>query len=427
MKIGYASIDITPPVGVELCGYGYFPGRRAEGVTDPLYARAVSIQQGEKTLLLINCDLIGLTQKITDGVKEQLSRRLNLDRKSIMILCTHTHTGPATGTLIACGEMDDSYMASLPGLLIQAGCEAGKHPREVKEIKYLKIPIEPIGFNRVFKGGPVDNNIRGLVFNFVEGDPLAIVNYACHPVTLGPQKHVSADYPGRVIKNLSDHGYDGLFLNGFCGDIDPVSNLEKWGSGTEDTIDAYGKRIVNAFLQQVSDETTVNDTMTADTVINDISINNLEIGAYEIKIDLKLQPYDDAKIDEEYNLFKKGTNEELAKIWAETMRKYLNTTENPYIESVIVQIFKIDKILFVGFPGEAFTELGTIIKNSLSDYHVITLGNCNSTMRYIPTEEDIINRRYAGYSSCFIYSRLPLVPGEGERLAQMTVSFMELV
>lgn len=417
MKVGYAAIDVTPPVGVELCGYGYFSGRRAEGVMDPLYARAVSIQQGGKTLLLINCDLIGLTQKVADSVKEQLSRKLNLDRKSIMILCIHTHTGPATGTLIACGEMDDSYMASLPGLLIQAGSEACKHLREVKEIKYLEIPIEPIGFNRVFKGGPVDNNIRGLAFYFVEGSPLAMVNYACHPVTLGPEKHISADYPGRVIKVLSDHGYDGLFLNGFCGDIDPVSNLRKWGSGTEDTIDAYGKRIANAFLQQVSDGTIVNYTIT----------DKLEIDAYEIKIDLKLQPYDDEKIDEEYNLFRKEANEEVAKIWAETMKKHLNTAENPYIESVIVQIFKIGKILFVGFPGEAFIELGTNIKNSLRDYHVITLGNCNSTMRYISTEEDIINRGYAGYSSCFIYSRLPLVPGEGERLAQMTVSFLELV
>ncbi|NLC44062.1 MAG: hypothetical protein GX783_07235, partial [Clostridiales bacterium] len=90
MKAGFASIDITPPIGVELCGYGYFLGRRAESVMDPLYVRAVSIQQGEKAILLINCDLIGLTQEFTDGIKEQLCSRLGLEKKSIMIACTHT-------------------------------------------------------------------------------------------------------------------------------------------------------------------------------------------------------------------------------------------------------------------------------------------------------------------------------------------------
>jgi neutral ceramidase len=408
MKVGYASIDITPPIGVELCGYGYFLGRRAERVMDPLYARAVSMQQGEKTVLLINCDLIGLTQELTGDIKEQLSKKLGLAKKSIMVSCTHTHTGPATGVLIGCGEVDDSYMDSLPDLIIQAGVHAYENMRGIKGLKYInKLPIEPIGFNRVDKTGSVDNNVSGLLFEFNEGNPLAIVHYACHPVTLGPSKDISADYPGRVVKALSDQGYDGLFVNGFCGDVDPVSNLERWGSGTGQTIDEYGRRIANAFLNGIDNATWLNSE----------DFNESTIEAYEYTIDLKLQPFDEAKIDEENNIYKDQANGQVAGIWADKMKKYLKTAENPYIESVTVQILRVANILLVGLPGETFTELGMIISKSLPDYHVITMGNCNFTMRYIATKEDIINRGYAGHTSCFIYGRLPLIPGEGERLA----------
>ncbi|NLB43031.1 MAG: hypothetical protein GX815_12420, partial [Clostridiales bacterium] len=379
-------------------------------VMDPLYARAVSIQQTEKVILLINCDLIGLTQDLTDNIKEQLSKKLDLAKKSIMISCTHTHTGPATGVLIGCGEVDDSYMNSLPALLIQAGVKAYESMRGIKGIKYInKLPIDPIGFNRVDKVGPLDNNVSGLVFEFNEGNPLAIVHYACHPVTLGPAKDISADYPGRVVKALSENGYDGLFLNGFCGDVDPVSNLVGWGSGTAQTIDEYGHRIANAFLQNIEDG---------------ISINIEDLDAYETTIDLNLQNYDEAKIDEEYNIYRDQMNGQVVGIWADKMKEYLRTSQNPYIESVYVQILKVGNILLVGFPGETFTELGLIIFRSLPDYNVLTLGNCNLTMRYIATEGDIINRGYAGHTSCFIYGRLPLVPGEGERLAQELVSFI---
>ena len=63
MLIGYSEVDITPPVGVELCGYGYYPGRISTGISDPLFVRA-------KRLLLLNCDLLTVSRKILDEVKQ---------------------------------------------------------------------------------------------------------------------------------------------------------------------------------------------------------------------------------------------------------------------------------------------------------------------------------------------------------------------
>ncbi|NMB13399.1 MAG: hypothetical protein GX977_14075, partial [Firmicutes bacterium] len=87
-----------------------------------------------------------------------------------------------------------------------------------------------------------------------------------------------------------------------------------------------------------------------------------------------------------------------------------------------VQVLRIGKAILVGFPGETFTKLGLIIKEALPDWHVMTLGNANHVMRYIPVKEDIEARNYAGHDSCRVYDRLPLQPGAGEHLAEAALA-----
>ena len=68
MKIGHGKAKITPPLGVELSGYGYFLKRRNKGVLEDLYARAVVIEfQGERALLF-EADLIGLTPELSSAL-----------------------------------------------------------------------------------------------------------------------------------------------------------------------------------------------------------------------------------------------------------------------------------------------------------------------------------------------------------------------
>jgi neutral ceramidase len=444
MKVGYSTIDITPNLGVELSGYGWFLGRKAEGVLDKLYARAVAFEgynkgynkdyyednldknkdknedgrDGNKTLdkdtnirmLLINCDLIAINKLISDTVKQQISDEIGIKKTNIMIVCTHTHTGPATGKLKGCGEPDENYHNTLTGLLIEVGKSAFKNLRVVKNIKSISKEIEPIGFNRVSKEGPVDNYVRGITFCFNEGKPLAILSYGCHPVTLGPLRQISADYPGRVIKALNKEGFDGVFLTGLCGDIDPLQNLIKWGSGTPEVIDEYGRRIVNVLFDSIS---------TAKTTYIDPCLD-----AFEINLCLNLQQYKYEDIDRQVEIHehKKEENPGLykaAKIWAGEMKARLEKSTEPYLEFLTVQVFRIGDALLIGFPGEVFTMIGTIIRQSLTEFNILALGNANYTMRYMPTRDDIEKKGYAGLLSCLLYLRLPLQPGECERMAEI--------
>lgn len=64
LKIGMARTDITPPVGVELCGYGYYLARQNTGVLDTLYARALYAEDSRRgqNVLLIASGLVGVDE-----------------------------------------------------------------------------------------------------------------------------------------------------------------------------------------------------------------------------------------------------------------------------------------------------------------------------------------------------------------------------
>ncbi len=107
---------------------------------------------------------------------------------AILILCTHTHTSPACTFTIGCGEVDPGYVDMLIEKMVKAGTAAVDGGKEVKRVRWVKQPVEPIGYNRAIPDGPVDNNLYSLVFELDGSRPFVFASYSCHPVTLGPSK-----------------------------------------------------------------------------------------------------------------------------------------------------------------------------------------------------------------------------------------------
>ena len=63
MRAGFGKAEITPPLGVELAGYGYYLHRTADRVLDPLFVRAAAFERDGERYLLIS--LMVLQQKIS--------------------------------------------------------------------------------------------------------------------------------------------------------------------------------------------------------------------------------------------------------------------------------------------------------------------------------------------------------------------------
>ncbi len=96
LHVGYGERVITPPLGVDLCGYGFYLGRRAESVLDDLKARAVWLESAGQKLVLVGCDVIGFTVEEADSLRAKIASSLGMPRSAVLLAATHTHCGPAT-------------------------------------------------------------------------------------------------------------------------------------------------------------------------------------------------------------------------------------------------------------------------------------------------------------------------------------------
>src|SRR5579884_577080 len=78
VRAGAATVDITPPVGRPMGGYG----RRTEvsrGVNDPLLARTLVLAQGDTEIALVVCDLLGVGTDLVGAIREAVERSAGID------------------------------------------------------------------------------------------------------------------------------------------------------------------------------------------------------------------------------------------------------------------------------------------------------------------------------------------------------------
>ena len=112
MRAGFGRIEITPPRGVELAGYGYYLKRQCDSVRDPLYLRVLMLEAGGEKQLICCFDLLGVSREISDRVIREAGK-LGIPRERVMTVSIHTHTGPVIRYHNGCGEVDEAYVTAL--------------------------------------------------------------------------------------------------------------------------------------------------------------------------------------------------------------------------------------------------------------------------------------------------------------------------
>jgi len=121
VKAGFGKVDITPRVGVELCGYGPYLCRSSTRVLEPLFAPGVGVEQGALRWVVVSCDLIAVNTPTVRRVRALVRAATGLRDDQIMVHCTHTHSGPCTlPELIGWGAPDELYFEILPHRIAKA-------------------------------------------------------------------------------------------------------------------------------------------------------------------------------------------------------------------------------------------------------------------------------------------------------------------
>ena len=90
---GTAKVDITPPVGGLMYGYGARGANVSTGVHDPLYAKAIVLDDGTTKLAIVALDLGSISALNTANVKQRVKSATGIE--NVLLVASHTHSAPS--------------------------------------------------------------------------------------------------------------------------------------------------------------------------------------------------------------------------------------------------------------------------------------------------------------------------------------------
>tara|TARA_R110001592_G_scaffold96331_4_gene276746 strand:- start:56234 stop:57664 length:1431 start_codon:yes stop_codon:yes gene_type:complete len=225
MRAGVAKMDITD--------------REAGAVNDPLFAKAMVLDDGNTKLVIITLDVVAvegigpIPEGFMQTVRTQIQKKLGIPPSNVLINASHCHG-------IVRKDVDQLtleavFAANGNMVKVKAGTGTGFENRIMENRRvYLKngnqadmrraYPFPPD--EEIDKIGPIDPEIGILRLDKLNGDNLAVIyNFAVHPIQGVPNGGNTADIIGFASKVIEDNmeGTMAFFLQGCGGDINPVS------------------------------------------------------------------------------------------------------------------------------------------------------------------------------------------------------------
>jgi neutral ceramidase len=237
---GTAKVDITPPLGIPMCGYAERT-LGAQAIHDPLFARVVVLTDGRVSLALVASDLVWL---YSPRIVEEARKRWGLDH---VVLCgSHTHSGPIDAPSPWHAAMEDKVIAAIGEAkagLFAARIGAGKGTVDASCFGYNRRFVKPDGTVEMWwnnsarkPNGPTDPTVRVIRIDDESGRPRAVLaHHAAHSVVLGSGNvQISADYPGATVARIEEElGKDvmAMFFQGGGGDVHPYDAVLSGDAG----------------------------------------------------------------------------------------------------------------------------------------------------------------------------------------------------
>lgn len=236
LEAGAAKVDITAPVGAPLNGYGSRMGRESTGVHDPIWSRAVFLDDGTTRLFLVSLDLVAINPELRKRVLELAPGVVSPE--NIILTATHTHNGHGG----MCRAIPLRFVSGrfMPEVLEATAAGVAKSMQNAYDnrrraaLGYATGVQQGLSANRRYPGGPVDEQIGVILVEDSDGNPITfITNFAAHPTSVSDEDAYlfSADYPGYYyleMESLMGPDCVAVFLNGAEGN-QTIGNPENKG------------------------------------------------------------------------------------------------------------------------------------------------------------------------------------------------------
>jgi neutral ceramidase len=440
LRIGIAEVNYTPEVGMDMAGNYRGDDYASRGVHDSLYARAIvaTNDTGEK-IALLTVDICFIPKESVDLMRAYIASNTDLKADHVMIMATHTHSGPVAD---AHAPKAKEYLTLAASAVIKADknlaptfMSVGRssenrvsHNRRLK----CKDGTTHMCWEKFAPGfviepwGPIDPELITLSLAR-DGKPKGvIVNFACHATTLtGNNWLYSADYPGYLgesIKRVKGKDYMPLFFNGCCGNVTQVD----YRIGFPDTYQEC-QRI--GYILGVS---------ALEAIQNEQPLTGDHIAVSREMVPLKRLSITDEQFTWAKAIMKKVEKEgmpplqadgipdaQYAKDWIQMRR------DQEMVDSLEVMVVRIGDVAFVGLPGEMFTEFGMDIKAKSPCKNTLVMGLANDEKGYFPTKVSFtqgpkgFTPMITGYETTPGTTKYEI--GSGEKLAESALKQLDLL
>ena len=418
---------------------GYYHERGADGLLDPLFAKAMVIECGGNRAAIVALDLIGITRGITDEARDAIEKSTGIRADHVMIAATHAHTGPELAGRGKRGsdyggqqQIAVDYTEALPAKIAESVRLANANLQPA-QLSAAKGRCEELTFNRrfymrdgtvgwnpgklnpnmVMPAGPTDPEV-GLLYVTPAGatDPRAAlatyVNFAMHTDTCGGSK-ISADWPGALSRVLAGyHGASHLTLvgNGTCGNLNHFDFGWSWPQNTAAEGNRIGTILGAAVFQAYKD-------------LKPVAAGPLR--AKSELIELALPEITPAQVEEAKQAIAE-TKDDSGANFMKLVRAYrvldiAGREGQPH--RVEVQAIALGRdVAWVSLPGEVFVELGLAIKQRSPFAHTFVVELANENIGYIPDRRSYAEGNYEPESA-------RCAAGSGEQLVEAAVQLLD--
>ncbi len=397
LQAGAARIDITPPLGSEL--QGHFEPRVSDAVHDPLYAKAIVLDDGERRIAIVIADLIALLGSEVEPAKAIVSERCGIPPERVLIAGTHTHSGPVTMDVLNSAKPLD-YLRDLPHKLADsviqacatlqpavAGWGTGACPGEVFNRRWhmrdgsVKMNPGVQHPDALQVAGPTDPTLALLALQTPDGVPIAVLaNLSLHYVG-GWRCEISADYFGyfdRALQRCAGQPFVAMLSNGCQGDINNVDTSRRKAPTAPYH---HTARVANVCAGEAF---RVWNTLWPEDYTADLTVD----GALEERTMTPRRPTaEQLEAAREYLAAHGPADNLLAYSYA---NEHLAMAASWPAERVFpIQALRVGPLGFVGLPAEPFVEIGLEIRRRSPFGLTIPIGLANDCAGYVAPDRHL--------------------------------------
>ncbi|MDQ7054743.1 MAG: neutral/alkaline non-lysosomal ceramidase N-terminal domain-containing protein [candidate division KSB1 bacterium] len=349
-QAGVAKVAITPDRPVWLAGYGR--DTKSIGVHDDVWARALALNNGEKTVLIIATDLIGLFKNDVDDIRQQIVP-MGADFDHIPITATHNHSGPDVLGLWNANSaqtgVDAGYLAEVKQKIVRVAQEALARLQPAR-LFFSQTEVQGISYNARDRD-IIDYRAVTLHVKSTGDSTIAtLVNFACHPEVLtSKNKLITSDYAHYLYQKLEvELGGTAMLVNGALGGM--VTPLVSGNTFAEAL--RCGETLASAVIQSLQTAQPVTDT---------------QLTSRRRRLKLKVDNANFLKLYE------------------------MRIISRPFVDGMVeteVGVLQIGPALAGTIPGEALPKIGLAIKDAMRAPYKMVIGLTNDELGYLIPSAD---------------------------------------